>query len=104
MPEQLTEFQVKALTIVRDNPRIIPSVFARFMWPDSPSWTTPGKCGPKGSTVGQGIRQCAGAKLSILQRAGLVRFYTGVDRSRYNTEYLLSDEGRRLLKEATDGS
>jgi hypothetical protein len=69
------------------------------MWPDSPSWTRNSNCGPNGSCVGAGIRQAAGAKLSLLRRAGLIKIYFGFDRSEYNTEYVISDEGRRLLLE-----
>lgn len=100
MKSRLTKFQIKALKMVRAHPKIIPSQFAALMWPDSPGWTRNCKCGPNGSCVGSGIRQAGGAKLSILHRAGLVRIYVGYDSSRYNTEYIISDEGRRLLVEA----
>jgi hypothetical protein len=70
--KKLTDAKRQSLEIVRDKGKVSPGWFARLRWPNSPSWTTPGRCGPKGSTVGVGIRQRAGTELWTLERAGLL--------------------------------
>jgi len=92
---KLTEAQRKALEIVRDNGPIIPSFFARLMWPESPSWKRYSNVG-RGATCGVGVVRGAGGYLGRLYRRGWVRqtYYlqTIVPRG-----YVLTETGKQAL-------
>lgn len=73
--------------------------FARRMWPDSPGWQRPAKCGPKGSHRGGGMCLAGGGYLGKLAKAGLaVRLY----HSKWHYGYVLTLEGKQAL-EAPNG-
>lgn len=67
----------KALRILADykdehDRPISPRIFARRMWPDSPGWLSPTKCGNNGTTRGGAMPQAGGGMMGKLERAGLI--------------------------------
>lgn len=99
---KLTEFQISALRVIRNHGPIMPGEFAEKMWPDSPAWGRYHNCG-HGATAGGGMRMCGGSYIGKLYKKGWVKLYIGnyYERTSPVTRYELTDEGKRLLKEAT---
>lgn len=97
----LTAKQAQALRIVRKHGPVTPGVFARIMWPDSPSWTRVSNCGQNGARTGVGVEQAGGAFLSRLARKNLIRDHWDRDwRGRsIRRGYRLMPMGRGALKE-----
>jgi len=96
MARRLTEFQLKALKVLREHGPMMPSEFARKMWPDAEGWNRPCKCGPSGTTRGAGMRLAGGAALGKLRKRGWVGLSL---RWGVRNEYVLTSEGRRVLEE-----
>ena len=94
-PSDLSESVVRALAILRAHGPLRPREFAKLMWPESEGWLRYAQCGPYGSHRGGGMYLAGGGFLGRLRHQGLVE-YGG-----YGRGYRLSDDGRRLLKEAT---
>ena len=99
---QLSAFERKALTVVREFPDgIYTRTFARRMWPESPAWTRVYGCG-YGSTKGLGIMSCAGSNLARLVHKGLLARWRSpfgnTFRSYHPIRFVLSKRGAELLK------
>lgn len=94
----MSEAQLRALRIVRDNPGIAPREFAKAMWPDSPAWQHSVKCGPNGSHKGGGMYLAGGAYLAKLANLKLVNRVFDT----YQTFYHLSSDGRQALETAAE--
>lgn len=88
---QLTDSQLRALRIIRDNRIEMPRQFARLMWPDSDGWKTMTKCGNYGATRGGGMNLAGGAYLGKLRQWGFI-----------NWRNRLSLLGREVLKETEE--
>jgi hypothetical protein len=67
----ISEATYMALVIIGAHPGITPGMFAKRMWPDSPSWGRHTRAG-HGSVTGAGIRQAGGALIGKMSRSGLV--------------------------------
>lgn len=95
---KMTEARRKALAILDNHGPVTAGQFARMMWPDSPGWSRPIGCGPKGSHKGRGMYLSAGCYLNKLKNDGLADF---VIRSLFHVQYtwVITSQGRRLLKE-----
>lgn len=94
----LTPARARALTILRDHPRVGPTAFAKLMWPTSKGHTTRShrRATPAGGAVGAGIKMSAGAFLGRLWDSGLAtRSRNGLGRD----EFSLSPAGRAELEE-----
>lgn len=97
----MTPAQRRALELLEahEDRGLTPAEFARRMWPDSPAWQRPGKCG-QGTSRGTGIRQAGGAFLARLRKAGLALDLRPARRDQPGRGYILSDAGLRALTEA----
>lgn len=90
---------IRALQIIRDNENIHrPTDFARAMWPDSEGWKRVGKIG-HGSHRGVGMILAGGGFLGKLVTQGLIIASLNVEYRRYDHNYYLTSEGRKLLGE-----
>jgi hypothetical protein len=91
----LTDFQRKALTLIRDHEIAYARQFGELLWGrDHPSWRKTSKAGPHGSTVGGGMNLASGACLGKLRKQGLISFFGG-----QGERYRLTEKGRKLLDE-----
>jgi len=91
----LTDFQIKALTILRKHGPLTPREFAEKMWPDSPGWERVHKCGPYGASKGAMMPMAGGAYLGKLRKRGLVYWW------RNGLLWEINPEGLAALEEAT---
>jgi len=92
----LTETQLRSLRIFANaNRPLTPGDFAgEFFESGHPGWQRSGKCGPKGSTKGQGLVLWSGGWLGKLRKAGLIRHSDGWN------GHTLTAEGKTALAEA----
>ncbi len=95
----LTEKQAAVLRALVEWPHSSPGWIAEQVWPDSPSWRRPAKCGRKGVSRGKAIKQVAGRVLNGLQRRGLARNAYDVQ-TRRHTGWVITYAGEMMLKDA----
>lgn len=93
----ITDPQRRALTILRDHPRITCGEFADRMWPESDGHNRVHKCGAYGASRGAKMPFVAGGYLGKLEAMGYVeRFY----RDSYPCappRFRLTDDGRKSI-------
>lgn len=99
-----TEFQIKALTIIRDNPGIHANQLSEKLWPESIAHKRSYNVG-HGAARGVGAWLAAGSYVGKLRKKGLVRYHLAhswdgekdvIDISGYE----ITSAGRELLEEA----
>jgi hypothetical protein len=92
-----TPARLRALAIIRDNPGIGPTQFARLMWPDSKGHRTRSNRSstPAGGAVGAGIKMSAGAFLRRLGNDGLIGEIHG---PHGKTDWYINEPGRKALE------
>ena len=96
----VTAKQLRALRIFRDHGRMMPKVFAGYMWPDSECWKRVAKCGPKGVHRGGGMYIAAGGYIGKLCKQGWVQPVIITHRRFWVNEYELSPAGHEILSAA----
>lgn len=108
---ELTEKQIKALSIIKSfedkyaGHPIMPKIFAKEMWPDSPAWRRSYNTGPSGACRGKGMWLSAGSWLRKLERLGLVRWdIWQITDKFYQTGYVLTRAGRAALAKIEETS
>jgi hypothetical protein len=94
----MTIFQVKCLTILRDQGPLRAGQFAERIWPNAPGWHRHMKCGQHGSAAGGGMRIAGGQLLGKLRKAGWVDYIP--DFAGRGCRYSLSSVGRLELTRA----
>lgn len=105
MIKNLTTRGKIALEIIRDYGPITPKRFAEFFWPrDKWTWAII-NTGRGGAHKGRGMYIAAGCYLAKLAKAGWAREIWRNSFGHYRREgYILTDEGKRILKDAFDMS
>lgn len=103
----LTKFQVKALTIIRDNEGIRARSLSEKLWPDSPAHKRSYKGGANSSCTGKGAWLSAGSYVGRLMKKGWVRIHLIYTHrygrwGHYNDGYEITAEGKRVLTEAEE--
>ena len=91
--------QRRALEIIRDRSEEInfAKQFAKLMWPDSPAWNRPKKCG-YGSHRGGGMYSAGGGYLGKLEKMGLVRVGYREGLNQFARRWTITEEGLRILE------
>ena len=110
----LTDFQAKALTIIRDKEGIHARELGIKLWPDSPARKRSYRCGASGSARGTGLWLSAGSYVGKLWKKGFVKDHmvygllfghgTGGGKWGYHSSgYELTEAGRTALEEYEKG-
>lgn len=84
---KLTKFQIKALTIIKNNPGIRARGLSKKLWPDSETHKRNYKSG-YGTAIGKGAWLIAGSYVAKLIKKGWVKERAG---------YQITTEGKRVL-------
>lgn len=92
----LSKKTVQALEILEAYPGLQPREFAKLMWPESPGWKRPSKCGNNGMHRGGGMYRAAGGFLGKLCKRGLA-YWKYIEAGR--REYYISPLGTMELQE-----
>ena len=86
---------LKAVVILGKNPGgLSPRSFAKEMWPDSPRWKIPTKCGPYGCSRGGGMNLAGGGFLGKLSKRGLAKLSYALRRP----AWVLTDQGMKVFE------